>query len=191
AATDEFGSSLVPGKDPNNMYRSGYYNPGYRGHNAYGNVNLVRGDKSATTIKYLKGKIGIILLAGTIPEVVIPDPVKVKSKKFVGRTVELEVDSVTEANGQYSVSLTVKKLVTGPNDQNDYNWTNNIWQRLELVDDKGNRYRSYGPNTFNNNGNHTVQLVVPFGQDGRGGRAPAKLGPPVKLVFNEWSSVTH
>ena len=41
---------------------------GYRGHNTYGNLNLIRGgDKTATTIKSLKGKVGIMLLAGTSP----------------------------------------------------------------------------------------------------------------------------
>jgi hypothetical protein len=190
SATDETGASLVPPKNTDgNSYRSGYYNPGYRGHNAYGNVNLLRGAKDATTIKALKGKVGIMLLAGTRPEVVIDDPVKVKNKKLVGRTVEVDYDSMAAANGQYTVSLTIRK--TGTQDPNniDYNWSNNLWQKLELTDAQGNKYRSYGPNSTNHNG-VSVTMTVPFGPDNRRG-VPQKLGPPVRFVVNEWLQVTH
>ena len=62
-ATDELGGNLVPPKDPN-AYRSSYYNNGSnRSHNAYGNIGLLRASKDATTLKTLKGKMGIILLA--------------------------------------------------------------------------------------------------------------------------------
>lgn len=195
-ATDETGSSLVPPKtDNNNGYssRSGYYNSGSRGHNATGNVQLVRAGKDATTVKSLKGKIGIVLLAGTSPEVTILDPVKASKKKLLGRSVEVDYDSTTEVAGQagqYSISLTIKRL-GGSDDPNqvDYNWSNTVWQKLELVDAKGGRYRSYGPNSSNNNGN-SVQMTIQFAPDNRRG-VPQKLGPPVKLVFNEWHQVTQ
>jgi len=117
--------------------------------------------------------------------------VKAKNQKFVGRTVEIDLDSVAEANGQYTVSLTVKKLGASDPNNVDYGWSSNIWQKLELVDASGNKYRSQGPNNFNQNGG-TVQMTVPYGSDNRGGPKPAaKLGPVVKLVFNEWQSVTH
>jgi hypothetical protein len=193
-ATDETGASLIPpkGGDENmRMHRTMYYNPGYRGHNAYGNVSLVRGDKSATTIKQIKGKIGIILLAATVPEIVVSDPTKVKNKKFTGRSVEIDLDSVTEANGQYTLSLTVRRL-SQPEDHNDmYSWSNNIWQKLELVDAAGNKYRSYGPNSMSNNGTGTVQMTIQYGANNRGPGPAPKLGPVVKLVYNEWQSVTH
>src|SRR5262249_38263945 len=74
-AVDEFGGSLAPPKDPNN--RSEYYGGGrMRGHNTYGNLNLSRGDRSATTIKTLKAKVGILLLTGTTPEISVSDPLK-------------------------------------------------------------------------------------------------------------------
>src|SRR5262249_25601223 len=60
-ATDDTGASLVPPKDPNNS-RSHYYNNNYRTHNAYANLSLVRLDKTATMIKKLKGKVGVILI---------------------------------------------------------------------------------------------------------------------------------
>src|SRR5262249_18257477 len=164
----EFGGSLMPPKNERNDYTSRYMNQGYRGHNLYGSLNLTRGDRSATTIKSLKGRMCVVLLAGTAPEVTGVDPITVKKKSFIGRTVEMNLESVDEdANqkGMYSVNVTVKKLVQDDPDRGiDYNWANNIWQKLELSDDKGNKYFCYGPNTFNNNGG-SVQLVVQFGPD--------------------------
>jgi hypothetical protein len=188
-ATDDLGGNLVPPKDPN-THRSSYYNQGsYRGHNAYGNVNLVRASKDATTVKSLKGKMGIVLLAGIVPEVVILDPLKTKAKTIAGRNVEVKFDSMTEAGGQYTATVTVKRLdVTDPNNV-DYNWSNTVWQKLELVDGVGKKYHSYGPNQINNNGT-SVQLTIPFGKNNRRGET-VKLGPPVKLIVNEWLQVTN
>src|SRR5207244_8405199 len=132
-------------------------------------------------------------LAATVPEVVVTDPTKVKNKKFTGRTVEIDLDSVAEANGQYTVTVTIRRL-TPPEDHNDmYSWSNNIWQKMELVDAAGNKYRSYGPNSMTNNGTGTVQMTVQYGPNNRGGphAAAPKLGPVVKPVYNEWQSVTH
>jgi hypothetical protein len=192
SAVDELGGSLAPPKDPNN--RSNYYNNGsFRGHNTNGNLNLNRNDKNATTIKSLKARLGINLLSGTAPEITITDPLKMKTKTFVGRTVELEFGSLVEdANnkGFYTLDAGAKKL--GEQDPNrfDYNWSNNIWQKLELLDAAGNRYTCNGPNNFNNNG-FAVQFTVNFSPDDRRTGQRMKLGPPVKLVMNEWLSVTH
>lgn len=189
-AVDETGATLVPPKDHNNGYQSRYYQNSYRGHAVSGNLNLVRGTKDATTIKTLRGKVGVILLAGVVPEVVVADPLKAKTKTVVGRTVEVTFDSMTEANGQYTVNLTVKKL--GADEQNvDYNWSNTLWQKIEVVDEKGVKFRTYGPQNQNNNG-VSVQYTIVYGADGRGGGGPApKLGKPAKLVVNEWLQVTH
>jgi hypothetical protein len=193
SAVDESGASMVMQRHPND--RSFYYNnPGsFRGHNTYGNLNLTRGDKSATRIKSLKARVGIVLLAGTSPEIVIDDPLKAQKKTFVGRTVEIDFGSFAEdknTKGNYVLELTARKL--GDNDPNrpDYNWSNTVWQRIEVTDAAGNAYRTYGPNNPNNNGN-VVTMTVPFGSQGRGGPSPAKLGPPTKLVVNEWLSITH
>jgi hypothetical protein len=192
-ALDEFGGSLVPPKDPNN--RSEYYNNSrMRGHNTYGNLNLSRSDRNATTIKTLKAKVGILLLTGTTPEITVTDPLKVKTKTFTGRSVELEYGALTEdANnkGHYVLDVTLKKLGQSDPNRPDYNWADNIWQRIELIDEHGERYRTFGPNNFNNNGT-VVQLTVAYGpEDRRGNRPPLKLGAPVKVVVNEWLSVTH
>ncbi len=194
SAVDELGGSLMLPKDPNN--RSNYQNNNsFRGHNSYCNVNLTRLDnKTATTIQSLKIKMGVILLAGTIPEITITDPLKAKGKTFVGRTVEVELSSLTEdpnTKGNYLLEVTCKKLGNTNPQNEDYNWANTIWQKFELSDATGNRYQCFGPNKIENNGN-TVKLTLPFGvMDRQGNPVAKKLGAPTKLVLTEWLSVTH
>ena len=197
-AKDELGGSLLPPRERGDVRSSNYFNGGSRGHNTYMSVNLSRGDRAATTLKTLKGRVGVVLLAGTAPELVIADPLKVKKKSFVGRTSEVELDAVDEdANqkGAYLVSLTAKRRGPTDPDRNDhYVWSQGLSQRLELFDDKGNKYFCYGPTVHtNNNNNETVHLVVQFGADDRrtGRPGPVKLGPPAKLVLTEWLTVTH
>jgi hypothetical protein len=193
AATDEFGGSLVPPKDQFN--RSYYYHNGnFRGHNMYGNLNLGRSDKTATMIKMLKGKASINLLSGTVPEIIVTDPLKVTNKTFSGRTLEIEFASLKEVannKGHYQLELTAKKLGDiNPNHGEYFNWINSVWQKVELLDEAGNRYHTFGANSINNNG-VTVQISLPFGPEDRRTGQAAKLGPPTKVVVNEWQSVTH
>lgn len=195
-AKDDLGGSLLPPRETN-TYRSSYYNGGFRGHNTYMSVNLTRGDRGATTIKSLKGRVAVVLLASVVPEVVVPDPLKVKKQSFAGRTSELDIESVTEdANqkGVYLVTMTAKRRGTSdPNNRSndDYYWSNSLWQRMEMTDEKGNKYFCYGPSNHTNNGG-TVTLMLQFGPDDRRtGRAGTKPGAPAKLVLNEWLTITH
>jgi hypothetical protein len=195
-AKDEFGGSLLPPKE-RRSYSPGYVNGNYRGHNSYVSVNLVRGDRAATKIKSLKGRVGVVLLAGTVPDIVVTDVLKAKKKAVVGRSVQIDLDGVAEdpnQKGVYQVSFTAKRQgPTDPNRNDDYQWSNSLWQRLELTDAKGNRYFCHGPTTQNNNGLGTVQLVVQFGPDDRrtGRQSKVKPGPPAKFTLNEWLTVTH
>lgn len=191
-ATDDLGGSLAPPPNPGN--RSYYENRGMRGHNTYGNLNLSRnGDRTATKVKTLKAKIGVILLSGTTPDIVVTDPLKVKTKSFIGRTVELDFGSLVEdpANkGTYTLEVTMRKAGVQNPEREDYNWANYVWNKIELLDAAGNRYRTYGPNNINNNG-ASVQLTLPYNSEDRRTGKALKLGPPVKLLVNEWLSVTH
>jgi hypothetical protein len=191
SATDDTGASLVPPKDPGqhqHFSRSYYGGPGYRTFNFSSNLNFVRGGRDATRIKSLKGKIGLVLLAGTVPEVIVTDPLKTKGKKFAGRSVEVDFDSFAEANGGYSLTVTVRKTAADDPNNPDYNWLNSAWQRVEVTDAAGGRYRGYVNNT-NYNGT-SVTFTMQFQAQDRQGRAQ-KLGPPARVVFNEWLQVTH
>ncbi len=196
-ATDNLGGTLLPPRERNDFeYRSGYYNRGSRSHNMSMSVNLIRGDRGATTIKSLKGRVRVELLSGTAPEVVVVDPLKVKKKTFTGRTADLEVTTVDEdANnkGVYTMNVTAKsRIPVDPRRGDDYQWASNIQQRIELSDDKGNRFFNYGLQASN----HTpggLQMTIMFGpEDRRTGRpSNVKLGPPARLVLTEWLTVTH
>jgi len=90
-----------------------------------------------------------VLLSGTVTEIAVDDPLKAKKKSVAGRTTEMEIESVEEdANqkGTYLVSFTAKKLTpTDPNRNDDYMWSQSIQQRIELTDEKGNKFFCYGP----------------------------------------------
>src|SRR5207302_7216677 len=108
---------------------------------------------------------GTSLLAGVVPEVVINDPLKTKAKTVAGRTAEVVFDSLTEVAGQkdhYTLTVTVKKLGNQDPNNIDYNWSNSVWQKLELLDAAGKKYSTYGPNAINNNG-QSVQLTIQYG----------------------------
>ncbi|QJW97514.1 hypothetical protein [Frigoriglobus tundricola] len=196
-ARDDLGGSLIPPADGNNFRTSNYYDGGSRGHSTYMSLNLSCAGRAATSIKSLKGRVGIILLSGTAPELVIADPLKVKKKEFVGRTTEIELAGVDEdANqkGAYHVVLTAKyRGATEPNHQNNYTWVQGLPQRFELLDEKGNKYVCNGPMEMHNNNNETVRMTLMFAPEDRstGRRNPNKLGPPAKLVLTEWLTVTH
>src|SRR5262249_24162447 len=140
-------------------------------------------------------KVTVILLAGTVPDIVVTDVLKVKKKAFAGRTGGIDVESVEEdANqkGVYLVSLVAKRVTpVDPNRGEDYQWSNNLWQRMELTDEKGNKYFCHGPTQHNNNGG-SIQLVVQFGpEDRRTGKQGPKVGPPAKLTVTEWLTINH
>ncbi|MBX9626995.1 MAG: hypothetical protein K2X82_24550, partial [Gemmataceae bacterium] len=190
SATDDTGASLVPPKDPNQgrHFHQSYYSPNYRGYMFSSNLNFVRGGRDATRITSLKGRIGVVLLAGTVPEVVVPEPLKVKAKKYTGRGVEVDFDGMTEANGAYTLTLTARKLGTDENGNTDYNWMNSAWQRIEVVDAAGVKYRGFQQG-MNYNGT-SVTMTMMFQPQDRQGKAQ-KLGPPARVVFNDWLQVTH
>ena len=192
SAEDDLGQSLAPPPNPGNPFggRVSYYGGGsYRSFNLTGSLNLVRGGREARTIRSLKAKVGVNLLSGVVPEVTVPNPVKAKNLKVTGRTVEVEVDSVAGGNGGYTVSMTIKKL--GQHDPNfpDYNWSNSIWQKVELTDGKGNRYRNFGPSNMNTSPT-SVTMTLPFQPTDRRG-VRQQFGEPVRLVVNEWVQSTH
>jgi hypothetical protein len=196
-AKDEFGGSLLPPRERNAYYNPGYINGNYRGHNSYVSVNLMRSDRAATKIKTLKGRVNVVLLSGTVADVTVTDVLKTKKKTVIGRTIQIEFDGVDEdANqkGTYLVSFSAKRQAQPDQNRNDeYIWSNSLWQRLELTDEKGNRYHCYGPTVHNNNGQGSVQLVVQFGPDDRrtGRPGAVKPGPPAKFTLNEWLTITH
>ncbi|HEX4612717.1 MAG TPA: hypothetical protein VH092_31265 [Urbifossiella sp.] len=189
-AEDDLGQSMAPPQNQPFGGRTAYYGGGaYRSFNLSGNLFLTRGGREARALRTLKAKVEVNLLSGVVPEVTVRDPLKAKNLKQTGRTLEVEVESATGQNGSYTVSLTVRKLGGQNPNFPDYNWSNSIWQKVELIDEKGNKYRNFGPNNMNQNPGW-VSMTLPFQATDRRGM-PQKYGPPVRLVVNEWVQATH
>jgi hypothetical protein len=205
SATDDTGASLMPPRVdmPQHFRHQAYYynGQGYLGHQANGSLQLTRGAKDAVRIRAVKGKIGITLLTGSVPDVVVNDPLKAKDLKLVGRSVEIDYTSMTEANGQYTVTMSARKAGMQDTPFFDYNWAQNLWNKIEMVDDKGNRFRST-PTMINYTGTGINMTVVfgmnqpgpfgigPGGPVGPKGAAP-KVSKPVKMIVNEWLQATN
>lgn len=197
SAEDDLGQSMAPPPPPEGGHnpfggRMAYYGGGFgsRSFQMSGSLGLVRGGREARTIRSLKAKVQVNLLTGVIPEVSVNDPLKAKNVKASGRTVEVEVESVTAANGGYNAAMTIRKLGTlDPNNPDPFMWSQNIHQKVELFDAAGNKYRANWANMSNSN-QMSVTMTVPFHPMDRRGMMQ-KLGPPVRLVVNEWVQATH
>ena len=67
---------------------------------------------------------------------------------------------------------------------NYYNWMNNIYQRLEMLDDKGEKFQQFGSNWHGSNGN-SVTLTLTYGPSGK------KMGDPDRFLFQHWVTRQH
>jgi hypothetical protein len=181
-AVDDLGGSLVmPKVEGQNLPEVRFYQNGmYRSLNQSVSMNLTRGDRRATTIKELTGKVNLLLLSEIRPEVEIEKVLEPGKKKVAGQNVEFELGELTEANGGYSAKVTFRQRNPNPN---DYGWWGNIYQRLELHDEKGGKFQTNGMQE-QNVGVGVVSMKIEF-------MAPEakKLGKPFKLVLVEWVTV--
>lgn len=185
-ATDDTGASLLPPPqpvDPNNPPPS-FYPPqiGYKSFNQNTAVNLFRTARAATAIKEMKVKVAVTLLAQARPDVAFENILKAKGKRLTGRAADVTIRDVSEANGMTLVGLTATNARGNPD---DYAWTNSVHQRLELYDDRGQKFRSFGL-TEQNVGPNVVTLGAQFGAD-----PDRKMGKPARLVVVDWVPLTR
>jgi hypothetical protein len=175
-----------------------YYNPNQAMFTEFGNgqrsysqqlsVNLIRPSRDSKTVKLVRGEIPVLLLSKQTPEIVIDKIVNVKKKQFKGRRTTIDIDQVTQGNNwgngvTYNVQMSVKEETESPN--YDYQWANSLQHRLELFDAKGNKYWVWNSNLWNRGprlANGTIMFRPPDG---------IQVGPPVKLVYNQWTSMQH
>ena len=181
-AEDENGQSLLLHVD--NEYGVRLYDNGiFRRFELQSQVAMHKTNKDATRAKLIRGKLPVMLLASSRPEVTVEKIAALKKKQtFTGTTVELDVEDVQEQNKTYAMTLTIKRL--GRNPDPDPNWINNVWQRLELLDAKGRKYQSQITNFINNSAT-MIQASFQF-MPGTG-----EIGPATKLVFNHWVTIPH
>ncbi|HEY1379192.1 MAG TPA: HEAT repeat domain-containing protein [Gemmataceae bacterium] len=183
-AVDDLGQSLVPSPLGRGMYESqygGYY--GYRTMVLQTQVQLAGTGGTARTVKVIRGTLPVTILAEQRPEIVVEDVLKVKHKKFEAKDVALDVEEVKEGPGKtVQVVLTARR--SGKDNQYDYTWMNSLQQRVELTDEKGNKYQSHGFN-WNNGTPTSVQGTFMFGDPG------GKLGKPARLTYYGWVTAQH
>jgi hypothetical protein len=187
-AYDENRVSMVPGNSGDDLdngwggrrfYR---YGNGYRQYAQQASVNLLPTSEKARAVKYLRAVVPVTLLSEQRPEVVSDKVLTAKGKKVKFGQTHIHVEDVTETAGkQYQIRMSI----TEDGKDNDYTWMNSLYQRIELVDGKGNKFQSYGT-SFSSAGPGNAQVTFTYGPQGG-----AKTGVPTKLIFYAWSTVQH
>jgi hypothetical protein len=156
-----------------------YYGGYYKQLTMQVSVNLERRSEKANLMKYLKGVVPMTVLTAQKP-MVIADKI-LTAKKGVTKTIgdlEFKVEEVKKVNNnQVSVKFTVNNKKN-----NDYTWQNSIYNRVELHDDKGNKFQIWGTSWHSSTGNN-VTMTLTYGQPG-----VAKPGSASKFVFVHWET---
>lgn len=184
-AIDENGASMIPTEiQDNGIQVWSLYSPqiAFRSFTQSFSVALNRADRTATTLKEVRGKVAVSLLSEVRPELVVNNLLTVKKGRFPGRSIDLEIASVDFQNNLLAIELTVKQRQGNPE---DFTWLNTVSQRLEVLDAQGKRYQFNGINNQNNGPNVTtlqLQFVAP---------PQSKLGPPTRLQYVEWLTINR
>jgi hypothetical protein len=185
SAEDEEKHSMlpVPINNGNMWWGSHYYGGGYRTFFHQTQCHLAWASKTCRTVKTLKGVIPVTLLADQKPTVITDKILSAKGKKFKVGDASFSVEEVTSMPGNnYQIRMAVTE--EAKDNPNDYSRMQSMQQRLELQDEKGNKYPSYV--NFTNWNPSSAQLTLMTQPAGI-----AKLGKPAKLVFYSWSLMEH
>jgi hypothetical protein len=193
AAYDTDRNSMLPGNgspdenfDPRFGIRGGRwisrYGMGNRMMCLQSQVTLSRPSDRATGLKLVRGRVPVTLLAEQTPVPIAPDILKAKGVRAKIDTTSFHIEDVTRPGGkQVMVKMTVSEATENPH---DYTWMNSLNQRVELQDDKGNKYSIVGHN-WGNNSPGSVQMTTTYAPPGD------KAGPPTKLVYYRWNTIQH
>jgi hypothetical protein len=189
AAYDNERNSLIPARnDPNPhdemplgakgvRWSSGRYSQ--RTYSMQTSLTLNRSSDKASSIKVLRGAIPVMLLTEQKP-IVVADPIL--KGKGTTKTIDGMTISIQGVEEQQNKQIQVEMSITNDNHGGDYSWSNSLYQRIELQDDKGNKMQVYGTRWGGSGGNN-VQLTFTFGQNG------PNPGKPKALIFHSWSTL--
>jgi hypothetical protein len=186
-AEDDEKHSMLPFGDGNGngMWGQRFYYGGWgRSHVHQTQAGLVWPSKTSRTVKTLKGVIPVTLLADQKPSLVTDRILGAKGKKFKLGDASFSIEEAKELPGkQYQISLSVTE--TSKDNPQDYSRIQSIQQRLELQDDKGNKFPAY-VNITNWGGPTNASFQIMTQPNGN-----AKLGKPSKLLFYAWVLMEH
>ena len=188
AYDSEKNSMLVPVVDetnPNNFNavrfgRRYYGGGGNKQMTMQANVSLQRTSQKATTIKELRGVLPVSLLVEQKPMPIAEKILTAKGKKSTIGDLEFSVETVTKSKNGFEIKFSI----ANKGNLNDYSWMNNIYQRLELVDAKGEKFQVVNTNWHGSN-NNSVTMTLTYSANGR------KMGDPDRFVFQHWITRQH
>lgn len=193
AAYDSEKNSMIPrnsGNQNDEMNAWGgrvsrrYYNGGHKQMSMQIGLSLIRVSEKASSIKLVRGVVPCTLLVEQRPMTLADDVMKAKGKKQTIGDLEFSIEDVQkQPNSQYQVKFTV----TYKGNPNDYTWQNTLYNRMELMDAKGNKYQNWG-SSWHGGGNNSVTMTLTY----NGSNAnPVKPGDAKKLVYQHWETKQH
>lgn len=189
AAYDSERNSMLPAAatNPDAIMWGGisrrHYNGGYKQQNLSVGVQLSRVSEKASDLRLLRGVVPVTLLVETRPIVLSEKVLDAKGKKINVGDLEFHLENVQKMpNNQYQIKFTA----TNKAGTNDYGWMNTLYQRLELLDDKGNKYPNWGTNWHGGGGNNVTITLSYNANNGN-----VKLGPPTRFVYQHWVTRQH
>src|SRR5262249_36752276 len=155
------------------------YGNGYATTCVQGSLQLGMPSDRSRALKYLRVQIPVTLLREQKPEVVADKILTVKNKKVKVGTTTFHIESCTQTpQKQYQLKMTAtEENLEGPN---DYSWLNTLYRRIELQDEKGNKYANAGSSWSHSAANH-ISATFNF-------NSPGNAGPPTKMVYVVWKT---
>ncbi len=191
AAYDSEKNSMIPQNNlnpdqegfPGGRFGRVYYGGGYKQMSIQAGLQLVRVSEKASTIKYLRGVAPVTILVEQRPVNISDDILKAKGKKALIGDLDFHIEDVQkQANNQYSIKFNV----TNKGNPNDYTWQNTLYQRLELLDEKGQKFQNWGSN-WHGGGNNSVGMTLTYNGN-TGGNKPAE---PKVFRYQHWVTRQH
>jgi hypothetical protein len=161
-----------------------YYGGGYKQMSMQVGMNLIRVSEKASSIKLIRGVVPCTLLVDQKPMTLSDDIMKAKGKKQTIGELEFTIEDVQkQPNSQYSVKFSV----ANKGNPNDYTWQNTLYNRLELMDAKGNKYQNWGSSWHGGGGNSVSMTLTYNGSNAN----PNKPGDAKKFVYQHWVTKQH
>ena len=188
AAYDSDKNSLLVPVNPNDYlnnpfamrrYTAGKYGNGNRMYTMQTQVNLQRPSDQATTLKVVRGTLPVTLLVDQKESVVTDKVLEAKGVKAQIGSTDILIEDVTEQPGkQYQIKMVLNEDLK--DDPNDYSWVNSLYQRIQVLDAKGNPMQVYQSNWMNQTASH-VEMQMTYGSTPGG-----KMEPPAKIIYHTW-----
>jgi hypothetical protein len=186
AAEDDNGTSMLANQSNYyDMWNRYYYGGNNRTFIQNATANMAWPSKHSRTVKIIKGVVPVTLLSEQRNVVVTDAIMNSKEKKLKVGNVTFTIESITATNNnkQHEFRITYNEE---SNDNNyDYSRIQSLQQRLEIHDAKGQKIPAYFRSfSYMSPTSASFTLMTQPA-------ANSKVGPPAKLVFQQWIQMEH